>query len=189
MKRLLSIIKNLFKKSSKGFTLIELLVVIGILGVLASALVATIDPFEQIKKGDDAVLKNVATEFQTAGLRYYTTHGTLPWDPAGSGGAACNGGGLGADDPVQVQLSTWETTCLDTLTKDRELKEAFKDFKDLEDVYVTEKDNNISVCFKPTSSSQRKAPTTKYTQAGDDAPVGTCPSQDPEGGNCYYCAK
>ena len=43
-----------------GFTLIELLVVIGILGILAAALVATIDPFEQLKKADDAKIKNIA---------------------------------------------------------------------------------------------------------------------------------
>lgn len=187
MKRLLAFIKNLFKKSSQaGFTLIELLVVIGILGVLASALVATIDPFEQIKKGDDAVLKNVATEFQTASLRYYTTHGALPWDLATGGGAECNGA---TDDPVALQLSTWKTTCIDTLVDDRELKDAFKEFKDLEDVYITEADNNISVCFKPTSSSQRKAATTKYEQDGDEVLDGSCPSQATDGGNCYYCAK
>ena len=33
----------------KGFTLIELLVVIGILGILATSLIATIDPFEQLR--------------------------------------------------------------------------------------------------------------------------------------------
>ena len=44
-------------KNSKGFTLIELLVVIGILGVLAAALIATIDPFEQIKINEKIVKK------------------------------------------------------------------------------------------------------------------------------------
>ena len=38
----------------KGFTLIELLIVIALLGSLAVGLLATIDPFEQLKK--DAIL-------------------------------------------------------------------------------------------------------------------------------------
>jgi len=48
--------KNYFKSltNGKGFTLIELLVVIGILGVLAAALLVTIDPLEQFARGRDA---------------------------------------------------------------------------------------------------------------------------------------
>lgn len=172
-----------------GFTLIELLVVIGILGILASALVATIDPFEQVKKGDDAVLKNVATEFQTASLRYYTTHGALAWDTVANGGVDCNSAGAGTTDPNQIALSAWKTTCVDTLIDERELKAAFIDFKDLDDLFVTESDNNIAVCFKPKSASQRKAPTTKYTKAGvEDAT--NCPAANPtDATECYYCAK
>ena len=37
----------------KGFTLIELLIVIAILGILAIALLATLDPFEQLRKSRD----------------------------------------------------------------------------------------------------------------------------------------
>ena len=77
---------KLFKRDS-GFTLIELLVVIGILGVLAAALIATIDPFEQIKKAQDSNTKNAAVEFNDALLRYYATHNAFPWElfPAGAG--------------------------------------------------------------------------------------------------------
>src|SRR6185503_6667683 len=76
-------------QSSKGFTLIELLVVIGILGILATALVATIDPFEQLKKADDANVKNTAVEFTDANIRFYTTHNALAWGMTDSDGTAC----------------------------------------------------------------------------------------------------
>jgi prepilin-type N-terminal cleavage/methylation domain-containing protein len=90
MKKLTAWLKNLFK-SSKGFTLIELLVVIGILGVLAAALVATIDPFEQLKKATDANVKNTAVEFIDANIRYFTTHNAMPWvnDPSCAGSNRC----------------------------------------------------------------------------------------------------
>ncbi|MFH0773343.1 MAG: prepilin-type N-terminal cleavage/methylation domain-containing protein, partial [bacterium] len=39
------------KKITRGFTLIELLIVIALLGALAVALLAALDPLEQIKKG------------------------------------------------------------------------------------------------------------------------------------------
>ena len=35
----------------KGFTMIELLVVIAVIGILAVALLATLNPLEQIRKG------------------------------------------------------------------------------------------------------------------------------------------
>ena len=41
--------RNYFVQN-KGFTLIELLIVIALLGALAVGLLATIDPFEQLKK-------------------------------------------------------------------------------------------------------------------------------------------
>ncbi|MEK9178249.1 MAG: type II secretion system protein, partial [Patescibacteria group bacterium] len=110
MRKLPSFFKKFASASQKGFTLIELLVVIGILGVLVSALVATINPFEQIKKGDDATLKNVAAEMQTATLRYYTTHGGLPWDAVLSGGDTnCTAEGAvdgNKDIPVATQLNS-----------------------------------------------------------------------------------
>lgn len=67
------------RKLSKGFTLIELLIVIGVLGILASGLLAAVDPFEQLKKARDANNRNAAVETLNALTRYYATHGVLPW--------------------------------------------------------------------------------------------------------------
>src|SRR6266404_5357748 len=41
-------------KNKKGFTLIELLVVIAVLGVLATVVIAAINPFQQLMKGRDS---------------------------------------------------------------------------------------------------------------------------------------
>jgi prepilin-type N-terminal cleavage/methylation domain-containing protein len=63
----------------KGFTLIELLIVIALLGALAVGMIATIDPFEQLKKGQDTARRNIVSELYNAAIRYYGVKGTFPW--------------------------------------------------------------------------------------------------------------
>jgi len=70
---------QIFKNRTSGFTLIELLVVIGILSVLATSLIMTINPFEQIKKSEDANVKNQMVEFDSSIVRYFSTRNQLPW--------------------------------------------------------------------------------------------------------------
>jgi len=64
----------------QGFTLIELLIVIGVLGILAAGLLAAVDPFEQLKKGRDSNTRNQVVELHNGFIRYYATHGDLPWN-------------------------------------------------------------------------------------------------------------
>lgn len=190
------IYNKLFSFGSKGFTLIELLVVIGILGILASALIATIDPFEQLNKAQDANVKNAEVEFLNANIRYFTTHNALPWFSVGEGGAACNGttytlggGGSGA------QLSTL-STCINILVTEGELKSGFTTFNGLSKIYITNPNpqsggvNDIIACFKPVSKSQQKDPNTKYNQDGSLATANTCKSAVTTGGvDCFWCAQ
>ena len=68
----------------KGFTLIELLIVIALLGALAIGLLATIDPFEQLKKGRDTSTRNTTLEAYNAELRYYSTKATFSWPTSSS---------------------------------------------------------------------------------------------------------
>jgi len=73
-------IKNQKSKiKSFGFTLVELLIVIALIGVLAAALVATLNPIEQINKARDARFKNDASELLAALERYYASTQSYPW--------------------------------------------------------------------------------------------------------------
>ena len=180
MKKLTAWLKNLFK-SSKGFTLIELLVVIGILGVLAAALVATIDPFEQLKKATDANVKNTAVEFIDANIRYFTTHNAMPWinDPSCAGQT---GAGLTA-----ITLSSM-SNCLGDLVADGELKPGFTTVTNiLSQIFITGDANNVIACFNPQSKAQNHDVNTKYTNAGAVAPG--CPVTSGIDYNCFWCAQ
>ncbi len=172
-------------RKNKGFTLIELLVVIGILGVLAAALIATIDPFEQLKKATDTNVKNTTVEFVNSNIRYYTTHNLLPWaDP--SAGVACNTGSMPSAAPLtNAQMSA----CLTAIINDGELKTAFTTVNYLSSILVTGTANSVIACFLPISKSQLKDTNTKYTSTG--TPVAN-PTTNCVGYNgsttCYWCA-
>jgi prepilin-type N-terminal cleavage/methylation domain-containing protein len=170
--------------SQKGFTLIELLVVIGILGILAAALVATIDPFEQLKKAQDANVKNATAEFVTANIRYYTTHNNMPWTLSSNGGAQC----AGTANPSSLTLSSI-TACITPLLDDGELKSGFTTVNSvLKEIVFSGNDNGVTACFKPQSKSQQEDLNTRYNIAG--AITTGCKSQTSAGGNdCYWCTQ
>jgi prepilin-type N-terminal cleavage/methylation domain-containing protein len=66
--------RKIKQKAIDGFTLIELLIVIALLGILAIGLLAAIDPIEQVRRGQDSSLQNLAAEFYNAQTRYYTNN-------------------------------------------------------------------------------------------------------------------
>lgn len=182
------------RRFQKGFTLIELLVVIGILGILAAALVATIDPFEQLKKADDSKIKNMAVEFQTANVRYYTTHGAFPWNDADNAniGAACSA--LSAGDISSILSAAGMLDCINTgLIAEGELKTGFAaNTNDLAKIYVnwlTADQTNMSVCFSPTSKSQKAAAETNYLSDGTEEVGAVCPDANAADGDCYWCTR
>lgn len=181
---------NLFKKFTKapGFTLIELLVVIGILGILAAALIATIDPVEQIKKGQDTTMKEASTEFLNANVRYFATHNALPWFSVANGGANCYSGGNTLSNITIANLAT----CITTLVGDGELKQAFSGANNLTQISVTNPNpqtngtSDTIVCFQPQSKAQQKDPNTKFTATGA---TGTGCKSTGGATNCYWCAQ
>lgn len=173
-----------FKNISKGFTLIELLVVIGILGILATALIATIDPFEQLKKTNDANKKNAAVEVANAALRYYTSHSKMPWH---SGGVTNCSAGTAA-----VALAASDGTvdeCIQGLIDDGELKAQFGDAEFVQSLYLrgSATANSVSVCFVPESKSLYRDEASSYTQSGGDNSA-ACPWDGTGTNSCYWCA-
>ena len=167
---------KIFTNSRKGFTLIELLVVIGILGVLAAALIATIDPFEQIRKAQDTNVKDIAVQYVDANVRYYTTHNLLPWGFT----ASCNG----QSAPGGITLgAAGMAGCLTSLVYDGELKPAFTGVTAaLSSIVITGTSDSVTACFQPVSKAQLSDPNTKYTQNGSIN--ASCPSQT---AGCYWC--
>ena len=160
MKKLIEKLKTLLKGSS-GFTLIELLVVIGILGVLAAALIATIDPFEQLKKSQDASTKNTLVEFVDANVRYYATHNIMPWVSGGVTNCATSSTSLAAASGLN---------CISGLIADGELKGSFSQATSiLSNIrYFGDPSSNpgVTACFLPLSKSQKKDPNTIYNASG-----------------------
>lgn len=199
MKRLSKIFNN-FKKSfdEKGFTLIELLVVIGVLGILATGLLATIDPLEQFRKGADSNRRTTALELQNALIRYYAVHNTLPWDSVANGGAACNGGLAPA--PIRASTVNGATsflTCLNQLVTEGELKATFPtQYGVLNALWIADttpansSTKSVAICFDPDSKSESAKVTTNFNGGvnGPNMPLdSTC---DPTTtATCYTCSQ
>jgi prepilin-type N-terminal cleavage/methylation domain-containing protein len=62
-------------KNSTGFTLIELIIVIGVLGLLAAAVLIAIDPIEQLTRGRDTGRKSSITQMGRAMEGYVAVYG------------------------------------------------------------------------------------------------------------------
>ena len=166
-----------------GFTLIELLIVIALLGALAVGLLATIDPFEQLKKGRDTSLRNSVSEFYNANLRYYSTKAEFPWSTTSLTGDTVNT--LGAY--VQTLIDTGEL-------KNRFMQLAGTD--NLAKIYVTStaapgiKPENVSVCFRPESKSFQVDPATVYDINGGNSVTNCKAGTAGTGGtDCYFCVQ
>src|SRR5690606_2962307 len=68
------------KMRTAGFTMIELLVVIAVIGVLAVAVLSSINPIEQINKGRDTRTRSDAAQLINAIDRYFAVHELYPWN-------------------------------------------------------------------------------------------------------------
>ena len=64
-------------KSQMAFTMIELLIVIAILGILAVAVLAAINPIEQINRGRDTGSRSDAEQLLSAIDRFYAYKGII----------------------------------------------------------------------------------------------------------------
>lgn len=178
-------ISRLKTQFSQGFTLIELLIVIALLGALAVGLLATVDPFEQLKKGTDTSRRNTTSEVYNSMIRYYSVKSAFPW--------TSNIISMGADNAAM----TGDTTgYLSKVIAAGELKPEFIQLAgsgNLAKIFLTStEDANsviqaVSVCFLPESKSFANEPNAKFTINGG---AGTgCPGTGGTGVGCYWCIK
>jgi len=180
------------KKFKLGFTLIELLIVIALLGTLAVALLAALDPLEQIKKGNDTGVRNTVSEIQSAFLRYYAIkQGTMPfesiliWGAIGTTNSGANATRFSALDSV---ISSGELKSDFTKLAGDQLNKVFMTGS------ISENDAKLAVCYAPTSRSFRTDANTKWGNATDGT-VTTILTCNPTTGinsntqTCYWCVQ
>jgi len=166
-------------KGSKGFTLIELLIVIALLGALAIGLLATIDPFEQLKKGRDTSQRNTLSELYNAALRYYSIRGYFPWNTATSTVAQ-----TGAVYPTFA-------SAVSDMVSVGELKNRFQELAgtgNLAKMYITSPTSEEErVCFMPESKSFQAEANTIFDQTGGTSGQADCKGAGGTSTTCYYC--
>ncbi len=166
------------KNNQKGFTLVELLIVIALLGALAVGLLASLDPFEQFKKGDDTGVRNTVSEIQGAVIRYYSIKNSMPW-----GSTVFATAGVPATDPSV-------TNFISTIISTGELKTDFLSLaqNQLRNIFVSGTTTTVAVCFQPESKSFRSDPNTKFNDAGSvQGTEMSCGNASAT--NCYWCVK
>jgi prepilin-type N-terminal cleavage/methylation domain-containing protein len=170
-------------QSRRGFTLIELLIVIALLGALAVGLLATVDPFEQLKKGTDTSRRNLTAEVYGGSIRHYATKSSFPWTEDISARA------------ISDTTFTSAGGYFDQMVSSGELKPGFGELlgNNGGKIFLTSTADlnavrqNVTVCFLPEAKSFRNEANAKYGIAGSVATG--CLATDAAGTACYWCIK
>ncbi len=68
----------MYKKNTYGFTLLELIVVIGIMAILATLILAIVNPLAQFQKANDTRRKQDLSQIQKSLEQYYQDNGVYP---------------------------------------------------------------------------------------------------------------
>lgn len=192
-------------RQTAGFTMIELLVVISIIGVLAVAVLSSINPIEQINKGRDTRTRSDAAQLVNAIDRYVAIHEAFPWNrPLTPGGALTAGAPTNPQNPYSMSDASWGDATIDgwadhLFTTD-EVKQSFidrqRDTNSGNRLYIIKPDGYSAgayVCFIPASNAFKQ-------EALDDCQTGAntavlnsevsdnlCPSDENINANNYIC--
>lgn len=164
-------------KLNMGFTLVELLIVITLIAVLAVALVATLNPIEQINRARDSRYKNDAAELLGAIERYYTSTGEYPWMDATVDGTSLTieevyaaqgtyaGVGVCADNATPGYSAPGDCGADGVLITSDELKSQFRNKEQFKTgvtflnqlyVYKPQGSSSVYVCFIPIANVNHK---------------------------------
>ncbi len=177
--------------------MVELLIVIAVIGVLAVALLSSLNPLEQINKGRDTRTRSDAAQLLSSLDRYNTSIGYYPWQA--SEGENVNNG---SPDVPWTQIKGGVTlngtdvkTVFQVLSSTDEVKQTFIDRitgATYNSIYVYYNDevrgSSTYTCFKPQSRSFAKeaytrcqSPTGFIATSGAPATgvvAGPCPKAD-----------
>ena len=186
--------------------MIELLVVIAVIGVLAVAVLSSINPIEQINKGRDTRTRSDAAQLINAIDRYFSIHETYPWntDNADVGYTAPTADyqdefiydetGLSG---LTNSVNTWDW--VDVLADTAEVKSGFTNRLKTDDGtdYVLYKPGTANAtlysCYLPASNAFRVEAKTRCDEGGVDADVesfacpATCLGPDGDSTTCMVC--
>jgi len=177
--------------------MIELLVVIAVIGVLAVAVLSSINPIEQINKGRDTRSRSDAAQLISAVDRYYAIHEIYPWnahkyvtalttdtlpDIAFPDGVACAGDGA-AGEMCDITALAANQDWLSGLTDTQEVKDSFVtriagDPNPLLVQKAAVANATMYVCFAPTSRAFQQEAMKDCSQKGDE-PAAACSQGTP----------
>lgn len=139
-------------KNSHGFTMIELLVVIAVIGILAVAVLSSINPIEQINKGRDTGRRSDIEQLINATDRYYAIQAFYPWNRTTGTYTAAS---TDPDTLFQFNPNGGNWNFLDDLVTTAEVKQGFVNRVENESMIYLRKEavSNATLygCFVPTS--------------------------------------
>lgn len=188
--------RNIFShlRSAAGFTMIELLVVISVIGVLAVAVLSSINPIEQINKGRDTRTRSDAAQLVNAVDRYFSIHEEYPWNTATADWAGADviddyEDAIGFDETGSAafpggttSMGSWDW--INILETTAEVKAGFVDRLKTDDNvdYVIYKPGTANatmyVCFPPASNAFDQEASTRCSGGSidDDVEAIACPT-------------
>jgi len=170
-----------------GFTMIELLVVISVIGILAVAVLSSINPIEQINKGRDTRTRSDAAQLINAADRYFAIQEYYPWNFTVVGGYQSNdidyeseftfvGGQVGLTGETD-----WDW--VDDLVTTAEVKLGYTTRIKNDDNIIVYKEGlsnaTMYACFLPTSQAFKREAVENCDSGVTVDPLGTvdsCPS-------------
>jgi type II secretory pathway pseudopilin PulG len=170
--------------------MIELLVVIAVIGVLAVAVLSSINPIEQINKGRDTRTRSDAAQLINAVDRYYAIHEVYPWNVAAgaftpaSTVATTEYQYTGNDETTTAAATPAEFDWTTTLVSTAEVKEGFVNRLSQDNAIslfkATGSNETMYACFIPTSNAFKQ-------EAWNNCVDGVTPAGTPVTGGVTPC--